>query len=67
MYFPRGFIHQAHTGPDAHSFHLTLSTYQLHSWMDFLSQVLVVGVVGADVSVRRYRVQLNLRLRNYLR
>lgn len=41
LYFPRGFLHQAKTIPDAaHSLHLTVSTNQKTTWYDFLAEAL---------------------------
>lgn len=39
LYFPRGFIHQACTIKGEYSLHVTLSTYQKHSWCDFFEKV----------------------------
>lgn len=36
LYFPRGFIHQGDCLPDAHSMHITISSYQKNSWGDLL-------------------------------
>ncbi|KAA0708234.1 Ribosomal oxygenase 1 [Triplophysa tibetana] len=36
LYFPRGFIHQGDCLPDAHSLHITVSSYQRNSWGDLL-------------------------------
>ncbi|GAA52775.1 lysine-specific demethylase NO66 [Clonorchis sinensis] len=47
LYFPRGYIHQAETSEDAHSLHLTISTYQKHSWGDFLSKLLPIALQSA--------------------
>lgn len=39
LYFPRGFIHQGDCLPDAHSLHITVSSYQKNSWGDLLAKV----------------------------
>lgn len=39
LYFPRGFIHQGDCLPDAHSLHITISSYQKNSWGDLLQRV----------------------------
>ncbi|XP_075939847.1 ribosomal oxygenase 1 [Anarhichas minor] len=39
LYFPRGFIHQGDCLPDAHSLHITISSYQKNSWGDLLQKV----------------------------
>lgn len=40
LYFPRGFIHQGACLPDAHSLHITISSYQKNSWGDLLQRVM---------------------------
>lgn len=42
LYFPRGFIHQAQAVEDAHSLHITISTYQRHTWGDVMENVSVL-------------------------
>ena len=39
LYFPRGFIHQGDCQPDAHSLHITVSSFQKNSWGDLLAKV----------------------------
>lgn len=39
LYFPRGFIHQGNCLHDAHSLHITISSYQKNSWGDLLQKV----------------------------
>lgn len=39
LYFPRGFIHQGDCLTDAHSLHITISSYQKNSWGDLLQKV----------------------------
>lgn len=40
LYFPRGVVHQAVALPDAHSLHVTLSTFQKHSFGDLLEKLM---------------------------
>lgn len=40
LYFPRGFIHQGDCLPDAHSLHITVSSYQKNSWGELLTKVI---------------------------
>ncbi|XP_069617098.1 ribosomal oxygenase 2 [Ranitomeya imitator] len=41
LYFPRGTIHEAETpGNSPHSTHVTISTYQNTSWVDYLQDVM---------------------------
>ena len=37
LYLPRGTVHQAQSLPEEHSLHLTVSSDQRCSWVDFLS------------------------------
>ncbi|KAM4771860.1 ribosomal oxygenase 1-like [Rhinophrynus dorsalis] len=56
LYFPRGFIHQGDCLPDAHSLHITISSYQRNSWADLLGKVLPASLqvaVEEDVEFRR--------------
>ncbi|XP_015224469.1 PREDICTED: bifunctional lysine-specific demethylase and histidyl-hydroxylase NO66-like [Cyprinodon variegatus] len=56
LYFPRGFIHQGNCLPDAHSLHITISSYQKNSWGDLLQKVIpaALGVaMEEDVAFRR--------------
>ncbi|VDP87131.1 unnamed protein product, partial [Echinostoma caproni] len=56
LYLPRGFIHQGTTPDDTHSLHLTISTYQKHTWGDFLTKLLPIALRSAmetDVEFRR--------------
>ncbi|XP_064280565.1 ribosomal oxygenase 1 isoform X1 [Passer domesticus] len=56
LYFPRGFIHQGDCLPDAHSLHITVSSYQRNSWGDFLGKLLPAALQMAleeDVEYRR--------------
>ncbi|XP_066488478.1 ribosomal oxygenase 1 [Tiliqua scincoides] len=56
LYFPRGFIHQGDCLPDAHSLHITVSTYQRNSWGDLLEKLLPAALHMAmeeDVAYRQ--------------
>uniref|UniRef100_H2SC20 Bifunctional lysine-specific demethylase and histidyl-hydroxylase n=1 Tax=Takifugu rubripes TaxID=31033 RepID=H2SC20_TAKRU len=56
LYFPRGFIHQGDCLPDAHSLHITISSYQKNSWGDLLQRMLPAALEIAmeeDVEFRR--------------
>ncbi|XP_005047193.1 PREDICTED: bifunctional lysine-specific demethylase and histidyl-hydroxylase NO66 [Ficedula albicollis] len=56
LYFPRGFIHQGDCLPDAHSLHITVSSYQRNSWGDFLEKLLPAALQMAleeDLEFRR--------------
>jgi len=55
LYFPRGVIHQARTVGDAHSTHISVSTYQANTWGDFLNHAVTQALEKAleeDVSIR---------------
>ncbi|XP_069017829.1 ribosomal oxygenase 1 isoform X2 [Embiotoca jacksoni] len=56
LYFPRGFIHQGNCLPDAHSMHITISSYQKNSWGDLLQRVVPAALEIAmeeDVEFRK--------------
>jgi len=57
LYFPRGTIHQAvASSSQTHSTHITISTYQHHSWGDYLNSIfpeLLQEAMDSDVSFRR--------------
>ncbi|XP_039981107.1 ribosomal oxygenase 1 isoform X2 [Xiphias gladius] len=56
LYFPRGFIHQGDCLPDAHSLHITISSYQKNSWGDLLQKVVPAALEIAmeeDVEFRQ--------------
>ncbi|NWS76486.1 RIOX1 oxygenase, partial [Crotophaga sulcirostris] len=56
LYFPRGFIHQGDCLPDAHSLHITVSSFQRNSWGDLLEKLLPAALQMAleeDVEYRR--------------
>ena len=47
LYLPRGFIHEAATGTAAASTHVTISTYQKHSWGELLRGLLPAALETA--------------------
>ncbi|XP_056423466.1 ribosomal oxygenase 1 isoform X2 [Hyla sarda] len=56
LYFPRGFIHQGVCLPDAHSLHITVSSFQRNSWVDLLDKLVPAALRIAaedDVEFRR--------------
>ncbi|XP_019407811.1 PREDICTED: bifunctional lysine-specific demethylase and histidyl-hydroxylase NO66 [Crocodylus porosus] len=56
LYFPRGFIHQGDCLPDAHSLHITVSSYQRNSWGDLLEKLLPAALqmaIDEDVEYRQ--------------
>uniref|UniRef100_A0A8C5G2P9 Bifunctional lysine-specific demethylase and histidyl-hydroxylase n=1 Tax=Gouania willdenowi TaxID=441366 RepID=A0A8C5G2P9_GOUWI len=56
LYFPRGFIHQGNCLPDAHSLHITISSYQKNSWGDLLHKLVPAALeiaIEEDVDFRR--------------
>ncbi|XP_024912687.1 ribosomal oxygenase 1 isoform X2 [Cynoglossus semilaevis] len=56
LYFPRGFIHQGDCLPDAHSLHITISSFQKNSWGDLLQKVVPAALEVAmeeDVAFRQ--------------
>ncbi|XP_055042108.2 ribosomal oxygenase 1 isoform X1 [Misgurnus anguillicaudatus] len=56
LYFPRGFIHQGECLPDAHSLHITISSFQKNSWGDLLLKLMPAAVQIAmedDVEFRK--------------
>uniref|UniRef100_A0A7N6BTN2 Bifunctional lysine-specific demethylase and histidyl-hydroxylase n=1 Tax=Anabas testudineus TaxID=64144 RepID=A0A7N6BTN2_ANATE len=56
LYFPRGFIHQGDCLPDAHSLHITISSYQKNSWGDLLHKLIPAALdiaMEEDVEFRQ--------------
>ncbi|XP_056415291.1 ribosomal oxygenase 2 isoform X2 [Hyla sarda] len=57
LYFPRGTVHQADTPADSpHSTHVTISTYQNTSWVDYLQDLmpaLLQDTAKDNVDLRR--------------
>ncbi|UYV79414.1 C14orf169, partial [Cordylochernes scorpioides] len=46
LYFPRGWVHQAASCDGKHSLHLTISTYQQHSWATLLAAALPTALAN---------------------
>ncbi|XP_013910527.1 PREDICTED: bifunctional lysine-specific demethylase and histidyl-hydroxylase NO66 [Thamnophis sirtalis] len=55
LYFPRGFIHQGDCLPEAHSLHITVSSYQQNSWGDLLEKLLPAALQMAIEEDIEYR------------
>uniref|UniRef100_A0A9J8AHF8 Bifunctional lysine-specific demethylase and histidyl-hydroxylase n=1 Tax=Cyprinus carpio carpio TaxID=630221 RepID=A0A9J8AHF8_CYPCA len=56
LYFPRGFIHQGDCLPDAHSMHITVSSFQRNSWGDLLLKLMPAALEIAmeeDIEFRK--------------
>lgn len=56
LYFPRGFVHQGDCLPDAHSLHITISSYQRNSWGDLMLKLMPAALEVAmeeDVEFRK--------------
>uniref|UniRef100_A0A4W4F4P2 Bifunctional lysine-specific demethylase and histidyl-hydroxylase n=1 Tax=Electrophorus electricus TaxID=8005 RepID=A0A4W4F4P2_ELEEL len=56
LYLPRGIIHQGNCLPDAHSLHITISSFQRNSWGDLLLKVMPAALETAmeeDVEFRK--------------
>lgn len=66
LYFPRGTIHQADTPSDTHSLHITLSTYQKTSWMDFMEKLIPGALQVAFEEDRDFRQGLPLNYLDYM-
>ncbi|NXU80532.1 RIOX1 oxygenase, partial [Oreotrochilus melanogaster] len=66
LYFPRGFIHQGKCLPDAHSLHITVSSYQRNSWGDFLEKLLPAALHMALEEDVEYRQGLPMDYLRYM-
>nr|XP_005021755.4 LOW QUALITY PROTEIN: ribosomal oxygenase 1 [Anas platyrhynchos] len=66
LYFPRGFIHQGDCLPDAHSLHITVSSYQRNSWGDLLEKLLPAALQMALEEDVEYRQGLPIGLPGYM-
>ncbi|XP_053126443.1 ribosomal oxygenase 1 [Hemicordylus capensis] len=66
LYFPRGFIHQGDCLPDAHSLHITVSSYQRNSWGDLLEKLLPAALQMAIEEDVEYRQGLPLDYLQYM-
>ncbi|XP_054474739.1 ribosomal oxygenase 1 [Anoplopoma fimbria] len=66
LYFPRGFIHQGDCLPDAHSLHITISSYQKNSWGDLLHKVVPAALEIAMEEDVEFRQGLPLDYLTYM-
>ncbi|KAM7109316.1 ribosomal oxygenase 1 isoform 1-T1 [Ciconia maguari] len=66
LYFPRGFIHQGNCLPDAHSLHITVSSYQRNSWGDLLEKLLPAALQMAMEEDVEYRQGLPMDYLRYM-
>ncbi|KAG8011429.1 Ribosomal oxygenase 1 [Nibea albiflora] len=66
LYFPRGFIHQGVCLPDAHSLHITISSYQKNSWGDLLQKVVPAALEIAMEEDVEFRQGLPLDYLTYM-
>ncbi|XP_022622450.1 ribosomal oxygenase 1 isoform X1 [Seriola dumerili] len=66
LYFPRGFIHQGDCLPDAHSLHITISSYQKNSWGDLLQKVVPAALEIAMEEDVEFRQGLPLDYLTYM-
>ncbi|XP_050813097.1 ribosomal oxygenase 1 [Gopherus flavomarginatus] len=66
LYFPRGFIHQGDCLPDAHSLHITVSSYQRNSWGDLLEKLLPATLQMAIEEDVEYRQGLPIDYLEYM-
>ncbi|XP_075720538.1 ribosomal oxygenase 1 [Rhinoderma darwinii] len=66
LYFPRGFIHQGDCLPDAHSLHITVSSFQRNSWVDLLDKLLPAALQIAAEDDVEFRKGLPLDYLDYM-
>ncbi|KAG8126100.1 hypothetical protein E2320_021233 [Naja naja] len=66
LYFPRGFIHQGDCLPEAHSLHITVSSYQRNSWGDLLEKLLPAALQMAIEEDIEYRQGLPVDYLEYM-
>ncbi|XP_061559566.1 ribosomal oxygenase 1 isoform X3 [Phycodurus eques] len=66
LYFPRGFIHQGDCLPDAHSLHITVSSYQKNSWGDLLQKMVPTALEIAMEEDVEFRQGLPLDYLSYM-
>ncbi|KAI4802219.1 hypothetical protein KUCAC02_020071 [Chaenocephalus aceratus] len=66
LYFPRGFIHQGDCLPDAHSLHITVSSFQKNSWGDLLHKVVPAALEIAMEEDVEFRQGLPLDYLTYM-
>ncbi|NXH12251.1 RIOX1 oxygenase, partial [Bucco capensis] len=66
LYFPRGFIHQGDCLSDAHSLHITVSSYQRNTWGDLLEKLLPAALHMALEEDVEYRQGLPMDYLGYM-
>ncbi|KAM3602300.1 uncharacterized protein V6R79_001594 [Siganus canaliculatus] len=66
LYFPRGFIHQGDCLPDAHSLHITISSFQKNSWGDLLQKLVPAALEIAMEEDVEFRQGLPLDYLTYM-
>eukprot|EP01010_Urceolus_cornutus_P002300 NODE_292_length_1837_cov_20.778523_g235_i0.p1 GENE.NODE_292_length_1837_cov_20.778523_g235_i0~~NODE_292_length_1837_cov_20.778523_g235_i0.p1 ORF type:complete len:551 (-),score=140.74 NODE_292_length_1837_cov_20.778523_g235_i0:86-1738(-) len=66
LYLPRGVIHRAKTGNDAHSLHVTVSTYQQWTWYDLLQTAVPLALDVAVKQDREFREGLPVDFHAYM-
>ncbi|XP_054683251.1 ribosomal oxygenase 1 [Grus americana] len=66
LYFPRGFIHQGNCLPEAHSLHITVSSYQRNSWGNLLEKLLPAALQMALEEDVEYRQGLPMDYLGYM-
>uniref|UniRef100_A0AAQ5X8T3 Bifunctional lysine-specific demethylase and histidyl-hydroxylase n=1 Tax=Amphiprion ocellaris TaxID=80972 RepID=A0AAQ5X8T3_AMPOC len=66
LYFPRGFIHQGSCLPDAHSLHITISSFQKNSWGDLLQRLVPAALEIAMEEDVEFRQGLPLDYLTYM-
>ncbi|KAE8286673.1 Ribosomal oxygenase 1 Bifunctional lysine-specific demethylase and histidyl-hydroxylase NO66 [Larimichthys crocea] len=66
LYFPRGFIHQGECLPDAHSLHITISSYQKNSWGDLMQKMVPAALEIAMEEDVEFRQGLPLDYLTYM-
>ncbi|XP_034555883.1 ribosomal oxygenase 1 [Notolabrus celidotus] len=66
LYFPRGFIHQGDCLPDAHSLHITISSYQKNSWGDLMQKLVPAALEVAMEEDVEFRQGLPLDYLTYM-
>uniref|UniRef100_A0ACB8FM41 Ribosomal oxygenase 1 n=1 Tax=Sphaerodactylus townsendi TaxID=933632 RepID=A0ACB8FM41_9SAUR len=65
LYFPRGFIHQGDCLPEAHSLHITVSSFQRNCWGDLLEKLLPAALQMAIEEDVEYRQGLPIDYLDY--
>jgi len=66
LYFPRGVIYQCKAKEQGHSTHVTISTYQEHSWGDFMVHAVQQAIETALENDVRIRAGLPINFRGFL-